>query len=174
MANPAANHVPDEVISKILTPLLKHPDDLFSDRSEKALLEPGYSSAMYLLICKAWLRVSTPLLCNVVILCTTAQAEALQALFKTNPEIGQFIKKIVMPPQPCALLLTPICLLITPPPARPSLPPPRSLVTSASASVLVPADALWSFVWFEVLVASGGEERKASHPLGLNSTENYM
>ncbi|KAJ6568932.1 hypothetical protein B0H19DRAFT_1065714 [Mycena capillaripes] len=94
MASPAANHVPNEIISEILTPLLMHPDEVFSDRSEKALLEPGYLSATYLLVCKAWFRVSTPLLYNVVILRTTAQAEALQAVLKTNPEIGQFIKKL--------------------------------------------------------------------------------
>ncbi|KAF8215044.1 hypothetical protein K438DRAFT_1705513 [Mycena galopus ATCC 62051] len=90
-----ANRVPDEIVSEILTPLLKHPDEVFSDRStEKPLLAPGYSSSTYLLVCKAWLRVSTPLLYNVVILRTTAQAEALQTVLKSNKEFGPFIKKL--------------------------------------------------------------------------------
>ncbi|KAJ7911337.1 hypothetical protein B0H13DRAFT_1546862, partial [Mycena leptocephala] len=52
------------------------------------------SSSTYLLVCKAWLRVSTPLLYNVVILRTTARAEALQVSLKSHREFGLFIKKI--------------------------------------------------------------------------------
>jgi hypothetical protein len=94
MASPAAQHIPDEILSEILTPLLKHPDEVFSDTSKKALLEPGYSSSTYLLVCKAWLRVSTPLLYHVVILRTTAQAETLQTVLKSNKEFGLRIKKL--------------------------------------------------------------------------------
>lgn len=90
----ASNRIPDEIISEILTPLLKHPDEVFSDRSMKPLLAPGYSSSTYLLVCKAWLRVSTPLLYNVVILRTTAQAEVLQTVLKSNKEFGLLIKKL--------------------------------------------------------------------------------
>ncbi|KAJ6535047.1 hypothetical protein B0H19DRAFT_1184787 [Mycena capillaripes] len=93
MASPAASRIPDEIVSEILTPLLKHPDKVFSDRSEQPLLA-RYSSSTYLLVCKAWLRVSTPLLYNVVILRTTAQAEALQTVLKSNKEFGLFIKKL--------------------------------------------------------------------------------
>ncbi|KAJ7649506.1 hypothetical protein DFH06DRAFT_1475870 [Mycena polygramma] len=122
MDSPAANRIPDELISEILSPLLKHSDKVFSELglppvtvstvlrhpchgcrarpvkdflvSFTALLEPGYSSSTYLLVCKAWLRVSTPLLYNVVILRTTAQAEALQAALKSTKEIGLLIKKL--------------------------------------------------------------------------------
>ncbi|KAF8191873.1 hypothetical protein K438DRAFT_1449865, partial [Mycena galopus ATCC 62051] len=87
-----ANRIPDEIVSEILTPLLKHPDKVCSP--EKPLLAPGYSSSTYLLVCKALLRVSTPLLYNVVILRTTAQAEALQTVLKSNKEFGPFIKKL--------------------------------------------------------------------------------
>ncbi|KAJ7152473.1 hypothetical protein C8R46DRAFT_1007092 [Mycena filopes] len=90
----AANQVPDELISEILSPLLKHSDEVFSERSEKALLQPGYSCSTYLMVCKSWLRVSTPLLYNVVILRTTAQAAALEKVLKESPEIGVFIKKL--------------------------------------------------------------------------------
>ncbi|KAJ6509137.1 hypothetical protein DFH09DRAFT_999999 [Mycena vulgaris] len=88
-----ANQAPDEIVSEILSPLLKHSDDVFSDVSEKPLVS-GYSSSTYLLVCKAWLRVSTPLLYNVVILRTTAQAAALEQVLTANPEFGLFIKKL--------------------------------------------------------------------------------
>ncbi|KAJ6463519.1 hypothetical protein C8R45DRAFT_522218 [Mycena sanguinolenta] len=94
MDSSAANRIPDEIISEILTPLLKHSDEVFRDQSEKPLLDPDDSASRYLLVCKPWLRVSTPLLYNVVILRTTAQAEALQAVLKTDKEFGLFIKKL--------------------------------------------------------------------------------
>ncbi|KAF7373610.1 F-box domain-containing protein [Mycena sanguinolenta] len=94
MDTPAANRIPDEIVSEILTPLLKHSDEVFRDQSAKPLLDPDHSASRYLLVCKSWLRVSTPLLYNVVILRTTAQAEALQAVLKTNKEFGLFIKKL--------------------------------------------------------------------------------
>jgi hypothetical protein len=94
MAFDAANRVPDEIVSEILSPLLKHSDEVFCDQSEKPLLDPDHSASRYLLVCKSWLRVSTPLLYNVVILRTTAQAEALQAVLKTNKEFGLFIQKL--------------------------------------------------------------------------------
>ncbi|KAJ7084941.1 hypothetical protein C8R44DRAFT_687918 [Mycena epipterygia] len=88
------DRIPDEIVSQVLSPLLKFSDRVFSDTSEKPLLTPGYSSSTYLLVCKAWLRVSTPLLYNVVILRTTAQAEALHKVLRTNEEFGLFIKKL--------------------------------------------------------------------------------
>ncbi|KAJ7849360.1 hypothetical protein B0H14DRAFT_2765474 [Mycena olivaceomarginata] len=94
MAFDAANRVPDEIVSEILSPLLKHSDEVFCDQSEKPLLDPDHSASRYLLVCKSWLRVSTPLLYNVVILRTTAQAETLQAVLKTNKEFGLFIQKL--------------------------------------------------------------------------------
>ncbi|KAJ7430446.1 hypothetical protein B0H11DRAFT_1610683, partial [Mycena galericulata] len=89
-----ADRIPYEIISEILSPLLKHSDDVFSDTSEKPLLSHGYSSSTYLLVCKSWLDVSTPLLYNVVILRTTSQAEALGKVLQTHPEIGLFIRKL--------------------------------------------------------------------------------
>ncbi|KAJ7753921.1 hypothetical protein DFH07DRAFT_744162 [Mycena maculata] len=93
MSSPAASRIPDEIVSEILTPLLTHPDKVFCGRLERPLLA-RYSSSTYLLVCKAWLRVSTPLLYNVVILRTTAQAGALQTVLTSNKEFGLFIKKL--------------------------------------------------------------------------------
>ncbi|KAJ7481424.1 hypothetical protein B0H11DRAFT_1226441 [Mycena galericulata] len=89
-----ADRIPYEIISEILSPLLKYSDEVFSDTSEKPLLTHDYSSSTYLLVCKSWLRVSTPLLYSVVIIRTTAQAEALGKVLQTHPEIGLFIRKL--------------------------------------------------------------------------------
>ncbi|KAJ7156529.1 hypothetical protein C8R43DRAFT_1065441 [Mycena crocata] len=89
-----ANQIPDEIISEILSPLLKHSDEAFSDQSEKPFVAPKFSTSSYLLVSKAWLRVSTPLLYNVVILRTVAQAEALEKVFQSNKEFGLFVRKL--------------------------------------------------------------------------------
>ncbi|KAJ7630254.1 hypothetical protein FB45DRAFT_747309, partial [Roridomyces roridus] len=58
------------------------------------LTAAGYSSSTYLLVRKSWLRVDTSLLYNVVILRTTAKANALSNVLLNNPEIGPFIRKL--------------------------------------------------------------------------------
>ncbi|KAK7049177.1 F-box domain-containing protein [Favolaschia claudopus] len=87
-------HIPDEILSEILTPLLQLSDDVFDDRRSKPLLAPGFSSSTYLLVCKAWLRIATPLLYSVVLLRTTAQAAALEAVLQANEDFELFIKKL--------------------------------------------------------------------------------
>ncbi|KAJ7259765.1 hypothetical protein C8J57DRAFT_1072726, partial [Mycena rebaudengoi] len=52
------------------------------------------SASAFLLVSKSWLRVSTPLLYNVVVLRSKAQAAALAAALKLNPDLGRFIKKL--------------------------------------------------------------------------------
>ncbi|KAJ6608283.1 hypothetical protein B0H10DRAFT_2068288 [Mycena sp. CBHHK59/15] len=86
--------VPDEILSEIISPLLKLSDEVFSDNREKPLLNPGYSSSTYLLVCKDWLRVSTPLLYHTVMLRTTAQTDVIAAVLRTNESFGLFIKKL--------------------------------------------------------------------------------
>ncbi|KAF7367649.1 hypothetical protein MSAN_00828500 [Mycena sanguinolenta] len=94
MALAAANRAPPEILSLILAPLLKHSEKAFSDTTEKLLLDPSpFSPASYGLVCKAWLRVTTPLLLNAVVLRTTHQAEVLRATLESNEEFGSYIKK---------------------------------------------------------------------------------
>ncbi|KAJ7119067.1 hypothetical protein C8R44DRAFT_923002 [Mycena epipterygia] len=63
------NSLPDEIISEILSPALKVSDEVFSDTADVSPFATySESSSAYLLVCKAWLRVATPLLNNVVIL----------------------------------------------------------------------------------------------------------
>ncbi|KAJ7166543.1 hypothetical protein C8R43DRAFT_1163323 [Mycena crocata] len=94
-----AETLPDEIISEILSPALKVPEHSFSDLSPKSPFAKytkkySVSSSAALLVCKAWLRVATPLLYHVVIIRSKAQARALHEALQTNPELGEFIKKI--------------------------------------------------------------------------------
>ena len=87
--------LPDEIISEILSPALKVADEVFSDTSEKSpFTDYSESSSAYLLVCKSWLRVATPLLYNVVILRSKAQAKALGSSLSKNKELGRFVKKL--------------------------------------------------------------------------------
>ncbi|KAJ7651044.1 hypothetical protein FB45DRAFT_1078437 [Roridomyces roridus] len=87
--------LPDEIISEILSPALKVSEQLFSETSDVSPFS-NYkpSTSDYLLVCKDWLRVATPLLYNVVVIRSKAQANALQQVLKANPEFGRFIKKL--------------------------------------------------------------------------------
>ncbi|KAJ7627143.1 hypothetical protein FB45DRAFT_1082308 [Roridomyces roridus] len=91
-----APHFPDEIISEILTPALCVPDKQFADTStDKSVFATcTESTSSILLVCKAWLRVATPLLYNVVVLRSTAQAKALHLTLKKHPELGSFIRKL--------------------------------------------------------------------------------
>ncbi|KAJ7184590.1 hypothetical protein C8R46DRAFT_1208777 [Mycena filopes] len=85
--------LPDEIISEILSPALKVSDEVFSNTSDVSPFAT-YSepTSAYLLVCKSWLRVATPLLYNVVILRSKAQAKALALVLAQNKVLGQFIK----------------------------------------------------------------------------------
>ncbi|KAJ7443900.1 hypothetical protein B0H11DRAFT_2090162 [Mycena galericulata] len=87
--------LPDEIISEILCPALRVPEELFADSSDVSpFAKYTPSTSVYLLVCKDWLRVATPLLYNVVVLRSKAQANALERVLKTNPHFGAFIKKL--------------------------------------------------------------------------------
>ncbi|KAJ7684387.1 hypothetical protein DFH06DRAFT_1155504 [Mycena polygramma] len=89
------NSLPDEIISEILSPALKVTDEVFSDTSDVSpFAEYSESTSAYLLVCKSWLRVATPLLYNVVILRSKAQAKALSIALSKDRQLGQFIKKL--------------------------------------------------------------------------------
>ncbi|KAJ7896786.1 hypothetical protein B0H14DRAFT_2678734 [Mycena olivaceomarginata] len=87
--------LPDEIISEILSPALKVSDEIFSDTNEVSpFAKYAESTSAYLLVSKSWLRVSTPLLYNVVILRSKAQAKALSLALAGNKALGTFIKKL--------------------------------------------------------------------------------
>ncbi|KAJ7615203.1 hypothetical protein DFH06DRAFT_1484003 [Mycena polygramma] len=87
--------LPDEILSEILSPALKVSDDLFSDTSDVSpFAKPLPSTSAYLVVCRDWLRVATPLLYNVVVLRSKSQANALEKVLVKNSEFGRFIKKL--------------------------------------------------------------------------------
>ncbi|KAJ7699467.1 hypothetical protein B0H14DRAFT_3653002 [Mycena olivaceomarginata] len=82
--------LPDEIISEILSPALKVSDEVFSDTSRVSPFSKySESTSAYLLVCKSWLRVATPLLYNVVILRSKAQAKALSLSLAGNKVLGK-------------------------------------------------------------------------------------
>ncbi|KAJ7684349.1 hypothetical protein DFH06DRAFT_4863 [Mycena polygramma] len=87
--------LPDEIISEILSPALKISDEQFSDTSGVSPFATySESTSAYLLVCKAWLRVATPLLYHVVVLRSKAQAKALSIAVSKNTLLGGFIRKL--------------------------------------------------------------------------------
>ncbi|KAJ7684347.1 hypothetical protein DFH06DRAFT_1288685 [Mycena polygramma] len=89
------NSLPDEIIAEILSPALKVTDDVFSDTGEVSpFAKYSESTSAYLLVCKSWLRVATPLLYNVVIVRSKAQAKALSLALTKDKQLGEFIKKL--------------------------------------------------------------------------------
>jgi hypothetical protein len=90
-----AHKLPDEILKDIISPVLQVEDSLFADPSLKSPFSlRNYSNSALLIVCKRWLRVATPLLYNVVVLRSTAQAQALARALKTTVELGRFIRKL--------------------------------------------------------------------------------
>ncbi|KAF7317649.1 hypothetical protein MKEN_00852400 [Mycena kentingensis (nom. inval.)] len=90
------NSLPDEILSEILSPALKVPDEAFSDNYSRVSPFATFteSPSAYLLVNKAWLRVSTPLIYRVVVLRSAPQAKALARALSKNPDLARFIKKL--------------------------------------------------------------------------------
>jgi hypothetical protein len=82
--------LPDEVLHNILSLVLEIDDGEFSDRFYD--IPVGHSHP--LLVCKRWLRISTPLLYKVVVLTSKAQARALAWTLTENKELGLFVRKL--------------------------------------------------------------------------------
>ncbi|KAJ7448518.1 hypothetical protein FB451DRAFT_762703, partial [Mycena latifolia] len=90
-----ANNLPDEILSEILSPALKVSEHRFSDTSPSSPFATySGSSSAALLVSKARLRVSTPLLNNIVVIRLKAQAGALAATLQGEQNLGRFIKKL--------------------------------------------------------------------------------
>ncbi|KDQ60090.1 hypothetical protein JAAARDRAFT_32473 [Jaapia argillacea MUCL 33604] len=90
-----ADKLPDEILKEILSPSLHVPDEKFTDTSGPSVFfRFDLSTSAFLLVCKRWLRVATPLLYEVVVLCSKAQAQALSQVFATNKQLGTFVKKL--------------------------------------------------------------------------------
>ncbi|KAF7305797.1 hypothetical protein HMN09_00733500 [Mycena chlorophos] len=91
-----SEHLPYEIISEILAPLLKVSDDLFAN-NEAVSVFANYrrqSTSPYLVVCKKWLHAATPLLYNVVVLRSKAQANALAATLEAHTGLGHHVRKL--------------------------------------------------------------------------------
>ncbi|KAJ7051991.1 hypothetical protein C8F01DRAFT_1033776, partial [Mycena amicta] len=89
------HHLPDELLSEILSPALKVTDEAFSDLSDVSPFATySESTSAYLLVSKSWLRVATPLLYHVVVLRSKGQAAALGRALSQNEDLVRFIKKL--------------------------------------------------------------------------------
>ncbi|KAG6889681.1 hypothetical protein C0995_015429 [Termitomyces sp. Mi166 len=87
--------LPDEIIREILTPALRVPDKIFRSTNEVSPFSTyAESSSAFLLVCKSWLRVATPLLYHVVALRSKPQARALERALRGNQILATFIKKL--------------------------------------------------------------------------------
>ncbi|KAJ7681495.1 hypothetical protein B0H17DRAFT_1076149 [Mycena rosella] len=89
-----ASRIPDEILHEILSPALKVPEEAFSATSIQSPFSRDESSSAFLLVSKSWLRVATPLLYNVVIIRSKAQAQVLAIVFRANPDLGRFVRKL--------------------------------------------------------------------------------
>ncbi|KAF7296539.1 F-box domain-containing protein [Mycena chlorophos] len=89
-------HLPDEILSLILSPALTVPDrDFASTDSLSPFATYSESASAYLLVSKSWLRVATPLLYHVVVVRSKAQAATLaRALLQKDLNLGRYVKKL--------------------------------------------------------------------------------
>nr|GAT45165.1 predicted protein [Mycena chlorophos] len=88
--------LPDEILSEILSPALKVKDEAFTKScvGQTDFVRYSEPTSAYLLVCKSWLRVATPLLYHVVVVCSKAQAKALSMALTQSPILGTFIRRL--------------------------------------------------------------------------------
>ncbi|KAH7103109.1 hypothetical protein BKA62DRAFT_828692 [Auriculariales sp. MPI-PUGE-AT-0066] len=86
----------DETLSMIFTAALYIDEDDFLNWKTAGgpFDKRDYSTSDILLVCKQWLRVSTPLLFHSVVIRTVAQAQALAKALKLNPEFGVMVRNL--------------------------------------------------------------------------------
>ena len=90
-----ANRIADELLQMILSPSLHVSDDRFNSVSNAAFgCNANFPTSSVLLVCKRWLRIATPLLYEVVVLRSIAQAQSLVEAFSLHPNFPLYVKKI--------------------------------------------------------------------------------
>ncbi|KAG6910390.1 hypothetical protein DXG01_011105 [Tephrocybe rancida] len=91
----SSGHLPDEIIREILFPALRVPDEIFrSSEAVSPFSNYSESTSAFLVVCKSWLRVATPLLYSIVVLRSKPQAQALERALRGNSLLGTFINKL--------------------------------------------------------------------------------
>ncbi|KAF5356187.1 hypothetical protein D9756_004307 [Leucocoprinus leucothites] len=98
--------LPDEILKEILEPALQVPDDAFACVTGRSPFSNyNLTTSAYLLVCKDWLRVATPLLYSVVVLRSKAQIQALEETLLATPMLAGFIRKLRIESGYCGSLL---------------------------------------------------------------------
>ena len=91
----AMNTLANELLVHILSPTFLVPEAHFADNGHiSPFAKVMQSSADVQLVCKRWMRVSTPLLYECVVIRTRAQAYALRLALTRHPEFGRFIRRL--------------------------------------------------------------------------------
>ncbi|KAH7098997.1 hypothetical protein BKA62DRAFT_772831 [Auriculariales sp. MPI-PUGE-AT-0066] len=89
------NSLPDELLSIILAPWFTVPEQLFADNQLSSPFSKVPQSAAGLLhVCKRWMRATTPLLYETVIIRSKAQASSLNLALTGHSEFGRFTRRL--------------------------------------------------------------------------------
>ena len=89
------DRLPEEILKAVSSLALHVPDHRFRDTSRNPpLARVDASSSVVLLVCKRWLRIATPVLYDTVIVCSTAQAQALVNALLQEPQFARLVKRI--------------------------------------------------------------------------------
>ncbi|KAH7098998.1 hypothetical protein BKA62DRAFT_711070 [Auriculariales sp. MPI-PUGE-AT-0066] len=89
------NALADELLSIILAPYFAVPEKLFADNGGVSPFSKVPQSAADLLhVCKRWMRITTPLLYETVIIRSKAQASSLNLALTRHAEFGRFTRRL--------------------------------------------------------------------------------
>ncbi|TFK98309.1 hypothetical protein BDV98DRAFT_486758, partial [Pterulicium gracile] len=87
--------LPDELVKEMLSSLLLVPESkFFNVRKISPFATPSPSCSAYLVVCKQWMRVATPLLYDCIVVRSKAQAQAMTQVLKNNPNFSPLVKKL--------------------------------------------------------------------------------
>jgi hypothetical protein len=95
MAPNSISSLPDELLHKVLSPVLSVPDEKFAQTGTFSPFSGvAESSSSMLLVCKGWLRVTYSLLYRTAVIRSSGQAQALADALHRNKTLGKHIKKL--------------------------------------------------------------------------------
>ena len=90
-----AARLPDELLKEVLSLALRIPDERFGDTSQNSpFANVDTSSSAMLLVCKHWMRISTPALYDTIILRSAAQMHSLCRALEAHPEFARLVERL--------------------------------------------------------------------------------
>jgi len=89
------NTLADELVRLILEPAFIVSNDHFADNGPSSpFAKVPQSAGEFLRVCKRWMRITTPLLYETVVIRSRAQAQSLSLALSRSPEFGSFTKRL--------------------------------------------------------------------------------